>query len=350
MKRVYVLEPGAYLRKEGESLSIVKEGQKIEEIPLKNLTQLILMGYTALSGAVLNILITRRVETVLLDLKGRFKARICLDEHKHVQRRIAQYLKLNQDDFVLKTIKSLIKGKLRNQARLLSVRGNRLKSEKVLNISVAIKALAREVDRINDVEMLRGVEGHGARLYFRAFGYLITNDEFSFKGRNKRPPLDPVNALLSFVYTLLTNEVLTAIKIVGLDPYLGALHSIEYGRPSLACDLVEEWRTILGDRLVLLMINKSIIRKDHFVYRKMNSTDFIDETDLKQKRPVEMKPNTCRAFLEAYEKFLNSKITYPLTQEKTTYRTAILRQVELFKNYLMGKEKEYRPIGLSNLL
>ena len=126
------------------------------------------------------------------------------------------------------------------------------------------------------------MEGAGTRTYYAEFGRLIRNPSFSFNGRNRRPPRDPVNALLSFVYTLLTNDVQSAIKARGLDPYLGTLHEISYGRPSLACDLVEEYRCPLGDRMVLGLINRKMIRPDDFVYKNQPPDNFIDEREMRE--------------------------------------------------------------------
>jgi CRISPR-associated protein Cas1 len=349
MERVYILEQGSYLRKDGEHLNLIKNNRIVEEISLANLKRLTLIGYTSLSGAVLDALFKYRIETVLLDLRGRFKGKICVDEHKHVRRRMAQYVNLSKPDFIAQTAGVIVRGKLQSQARFLALRGQRLKNQKVLSIAAAIKTLASEVENINDIELIRGIEGHGSKLYFRAFSYLILNDEFEFHGRNKRPPKDPVNALLSFVYTLLVNEVLTAINITGLDPYLGALHTVEYGRPSLACDLVEEWRTFLGDRLVLALINRRAISRDDFVYRNIEDLDFVDETDLKQKRPVEMKPNTCMALLKAYERWMQKEIKDPFMGDHTTHRDMILRQVRRFEKYLLEQEDNYQPFCWSRL-
>jgi CRISPR-associated protein Cas1 len=347
MKRIYILENGSYIRKDGDYLKLMKANRIVEEIPLANLEHLTLIGYTSLSGAVLNTLFNHRVETVLLDPKGRFRGKICLDEHKHVRRRMAQYIHLDKQEFIVRTAGFIVAAKLRNQARFLALRGQKLKNQTLLNIAAAIRTLASEIKNINDLELIRGMEGHGSKLYFQAFPHLILNPEFEFQGRNRRPPRDPVNALLSFVYTLLTNEVLTAIKIAGLDPYLGALHAIEYGRPSLACDLVEEWRTFLGDRLVLALINRKAIGKNDFVYRDIDDLDFVDEIDLKQKRPVEMKPHTCRALLKAYEKWMQKQIKDINKGDRTSHRNMILRQIRRFEKYLLGVQQEYQPFSWS---
>lgn len=346
MQRAYILEPGTYLRKSGPNIALVRDKKVVDEVALEGLQQLTLIGYTSLSGAVIRALIKNRVETVLLNGRGRFEGRISIDEHKHVQRRQAQYVKLADRTFLVKTARDIVVGKLRTQARFLNLRGRKLNRESLLAWGMAINALSRQAGLLNaeqDMQLIRGTEGHGSRLYFQAFPHLISNPLFSFTGRNRRPPLDPVNALLSFVYTLLTNEVLTAIKRVGLDPYLGSLHEPAYGRPSLACDLVEEWRVFLGDRLVLGLLNRRTMSPDDFVYRKVPTTDYVDEKDLKSKRPVEMKPGICRAFLKSYEEWMSKRILVPATNRHTTYRGLILDQVRGFERYLLGETPAYEP-------
>lgn len=347
MRKVYVLDQGSYLRKSGPNLALYKDRKMIEEIPCANLEQLVLMGYTSLTGGVMDFLIRNRVETVFLSPRGAFRGRLNIDDHKDVERRRKQYLNLSDKDFLLKTARSLVQGKLRNQARFLQVLGQRNSSQHVLSMAMAIRAMVRNVQELDTLDILRGVEGNAAKIYFKAFGHLIKNPEFSFSIRTKRPPLDPVNALLSFIYTMLTNEVLSAIKTSGLDPCLGALHEPAYGRPSLACDLVEEWRTYLGDRLVLQLINKGSIKKHDFVFRDISRTDFVDEHDLIKKRPVEMKPGICRALIQSYEKWMNLNTQVKDLKHKLTHRGYMLHQVRKFQAYIQDDSAEYLPFNLA---
>ncbi len=187
------------------------------------------------------------------------------------------------------------------------------------------------------------MEGAATRIYYGVFKHLIRNESFTFKGRNKRPPLDTVNAMLSFVYTLLTNEVLSAIKAYGLDPYLGSLHEVSYGRPSLACDLVEEYRCFLGDRLVLGLINRKVVKPDDFIYRKQSPEEFTDEGEMKSKRPVEMKPAINRALVSAYEQMMGRRILYEPLGKEIEYRWLIMNQIRQFGRYLEKPEKSYQP-------
>jgi CRISP-associated protein Cas1 len=343
MDKVYVLEPGAYIRREGISLKIIKGADVIDHIPAEGLKSLMVVGYVSLSGGVLDFLIQNRVETVFITPTGRFKARLALDEHKHVELRRAQYIHLSNVEFALKTAKIFVQGKLNNMLHFLLLRARQYTIEELRIASIKLKAVASSIGNAKDVETLRGIEGAGTRIYFESFKHFLRNSAFTFEGRNRRPPLDPVNALLSFVYTMLTNETLSAIKISGLDPYLGALHEISYGRPSLACDLVEEYRCFLGDRLVLGLINRKVIDPGDFIYRKNAPSNFADEEEMKEKRPVQMKPATNRALIQAYEEMMKKDIAYPPLNKKITYRWLMLQQVRSFAAYIKDNNNGYSP-------
>jgi len=343
MESLYITEPGCYLRRDGRSINILKKRQIIERIPADGLKKILLVGYVSLTGGVMDFLIKNRVETVFLTPTGRFRARLGIDEHKHVAMRQAQYLQLSNDLFAAKTGGCIVAGKVENMTCFLLLRARQYQSDPLRTAAARLRMIkpACEQDADN-LDRIRGLEGAATRIYFSAFSDLIKNPEFKFHGRNRRPPLDPVNALLSFVYTLLTNEVLSAIKANGLDPYMGALHEIAYGRPSLACDLVEEYRSFLGDRLVLGIINRKMITPNDFVYRKSPPANFIDEQEMKEKRPVEMKPAIMKALIATYEEMMNRKIYYPPDDKKLSYRWLIHRQVAAFGSYLKNPEKTYR--------
>ena len=257
--------------------------------------------------------------------------------------RKAQYLRLGDPAFALATAGGIVAGKIENMARFLLLRARQYKNDELGLLVVKLRGFKSHIPEACDLDVLRGIEGAAARVYFDAFRLLVRNPSFSFQGRNRRPPLDPVNALLSFVYTLLTNEVLSSIKSAGLDPYLGSLHDVEYGRPSLACDLVEEYRCFLGDRLILGLINRKALGPGDFVYRDLPPAEFIDEKEMREKRPVEMKPAVNRTFIAAYEEMMKRSILYPPLGKKLTYRWLILHQVRSFGDFLEDPGKTYRP-------
>lgn len=343
METIYVLEPGSYLRREGNTLRVFRGNTQTAQIPAEDLKKLILVGYLSLSGGVLDFLIRKRIETVFITPTGRFRARLALDEHRHVALRKAQYLRLSKPDFALKTARIIVHGKLRNMARFLLLRARQYKDKSLRIGAVKLKAMSETAWGMEDLGKLRGLEGSAARAYFELFDALLRNPSFEFHGRNRRPPLDATNAMLSFIYTMLTNEVLSAINACGLDPYLGSLHEISYGRPSLACDLVEEYRAFLGDRFVLGLINRKAVGPEDFLIRKNPPADYRDEDEMKARRPVEMKPRINRAFIASYEEMMKRNISHGTPPAKTTYRMLILRQVRAFAAFLKNPDEMYTP-------
>ena len=273
-----------------------------------------------------------------MTLGGRFRARLLLDDSGHVRLRQQQYLQLAKTAVKTELARTVVAGKLENQIRLLLRRGSQYGSDELRQVAVQIKALQQQLPKINDVDKIRGIEGYAARLFFGTFALLIRNEDFRFGGRNRRPPLDPVNALLSFVYTLFTNEVLNAIRVSGLDPYLGALHEIASGRPSLACDLVEEWR-VFGERLVLGLINRRAVRSNDFIYRK--------SAEIKSGlRPVEMKPAIYRALIKTWHRQLDQRLHYPPTGLETSIRWIIHSQSRRLAEWLQGESEQYIPFRM----
>lgn len=345
MEAIYLLEPGAYLRKDANCLSVVKGGQLVDRIPLEGLKRLVLVGRASLTGAVLDVLIQNRVETVFITATGRYRGRLAVDEHSHVELRRAQYLRLSDPGFALSSAAVMVKGKIANMQRFLLLRGRRDQNEVLRQAAVRLKAMAAAASQAKGLDQLRGIEGAATAVYFQVFNAMILNGAFVFRGRTRRPPLDPVNALMSFVYTLLTNEVLSAIKTCGLDPFLGALHEVSYGRPSLACDLVEEYRCFLGDRLVLGLINHKAIGPEDFIVRASPPAEFVDEAEMRAKRPVEMKPSVCRSFIAAYEKMMQRDIFYKPGGHKVTYRMLLLHQARRFAEWLKDDARIYQPFA-----
>ncbi|NCC25378.1 MAG: CRISPR-associated endonuclease Cas1 [Deltaproteobacteria bacterium] len=344
MERVFVLETGTYIRKSGPNLALVRDGKTVEEVALDGLRALTLVGYPTLTAAVLRELVSKRIETVILNPKGRFEARLVLDEHKHVERRRNQYAVLSDPERAGACARAIVRGKLETQARFLGKRATATANAALAASAARIRALQRSLDGAGaDLDLIRGMEGHASNVYFQSFPGLVTNMDFEFNGRSRRPPLDPLNALLSFTYTLVTSEVTNAIQRVGLDPYLGSLHATAYGRPSLACDLVEEWRVLLVDRLVLGLVNRRAIKKDDFIFRQAPKGGYADEAEMRDKRPVEMGPGLRRTFLQAYEAWMNRQAHHPATGKNHTHRGLILEQARLFLAFVMGEAEAYTP-------
>jgi CRISPR-associated protein Cas1 len=243
-----------------------------------------------------------------------------------------------------------VRGKLHNQRTLL-LRSNRALANHDGDAPVAerarqIGALIGEVERLpieadgppdprypqaeSALGSLHGFEGAGAAAFFAAFRFLL-RQELGFDGRHRRPPTDPVNVLLSFGYTLLMNQVMSAVQVVGFDPYIGYLHSEGYGKPALALDLMEEMRTPIVDSVVLTVINKNILRADHF------------EEVLGVQR---LTPGGRKLFLQQFEQRLNTEIEHPVFKTKATYRRCLELQARLLAKFVLGEIPEYRPFQI----
>lgn len=339
---VYVLESGSWLKKDGGSLLVVKGDSVIDRIPGSGLKRLILMGRVSMTSGVMDFLVENRVETVFASSSGRFRARMGIDADSHVELRRSQYFRLSEPLFAAATARNIVAGKITSMARLCARRARDYGSEELSSFALRLKASLPSQNEVS-IEKIRGFEGLASRIYFSAFSRLLRNEDFTFNGRNRRPPLDPVNAMLSYVYTVLTVDVLSAIQTVGLDPYLGTLHEIAYGRPSLACDLVEEFRAAVADRLVLGLLNRRVVRQDDFIRRNPVQKAYANEDDMAKNRPVEMKPSARSRLVEAYEELMNSYITDAGEQTRIKARTVISRQARRFAESLKTGAEPYQP-------
>lgn len=339
---IYILEQGAWLKKDGGSLMVMKGNILIDRIPGNGLKRLILMGRVSMTSGVVDFLLENKVETVFASPSGRFRARLGVDADSHVERRRSQYLKLSDPEYAAETARCIVAGKITNMASLCARRGRDYGSEDLSASAMRLKA-SLPPNRELVMDKIRGYEGLASRIYFSAFSLLLRNDSFMFKGRNKRPPLDPVNAMLSYIYTVLTVDVLSAIQTVGLDPYLGTLHEIAYGRPSLACDLVEEFRPAIADRLVLGLLNRKAVSPDDFIYRTPQRKAYADDEDMAANRPVVMKPTARSRLMAAYEEMMNSTVVDGSDHTKIKVRTLILKQARSFSESLLSVDQPYRP-------
>lgn len=274
LNTVYVTTEGASLRKDGENLVAQVEGVEKARVPLHMLASVVAFGPVVVSPALIGACAAGGVTIVLLDRIGRFQARIEGPVSGNVLLRRQQYRTSEQPTSI---IRSFLTGKIANQRtvlqRALRDRAADAPAEPRIAVETAIDRLGRILRRValgpDDVDGLRGCEGEAAQHYFGVFDHLILSDEpaMRFSGRSRRPPLDAINALLSFLYTLLTHDCRSACEAVGLDPAVGFLHRDRPGRPSLALDLMEELRPVLADRLALVLVNRKQVRASDFETR-----------------------------------------------------------------------------------
>ncbi len=353
MSVLYLLEQNVTVAKEGGRLLIKKEGTVSSAVHLFKLDQIVLFGNIFLTPAVIQYLLKEGIDTAFLTRRGRYLGRLQSALGKNIILRREQFRKIEDRDFCLKTAKSIVKGKLVN-LRTVLMRLNRTRTTVDLDNQVlSLRNLIPKVDEVESLDSLRGYEGRGSAVYFEGFSRGFLTDDFVFPGRVRRPPTDPVNALLSLGYMLLLNQVIAAVSLVGFDPFFGSLHSMDYGRPSLALDLMEEWRPTIVDTLVLSVLNLKALSPSDFEERPSEEEATADNEDTPYAQPSEeRKPAIVlteegfRRFITQYERKMNQKVQYHLSGDQLTYRDCIREQVRHFARYLKGDEKEYQAMPL----
>lgn len=328
MSTLYVTEQYTTLRKEDERIKLYKGKELLTDIPVFKIKQVVIFGEVTVTASTIRKLAENKITLCYLTERGKFISRMDGDVSKNVIVRLKQYENhLDIENGSVKFSKSFISGKIKN-SRTVLMKSNRGedKSEAFKEAIADLNRLEKQLKDEADVDSIRGIEGRAAAVYFSVFSEMIKGD-FKFEKRNKRPPKDPINAMLSFGYVLLSNELFSAISCVGLDPHIGFLHRLRYGRPSLALDLMEEFRALFVDRLVLSIVNNNILKEDDF-------QEVLGE--------VKMSKRAIKKFLEAYESKKYDEIYHPIFKYKTTYQQCFHLQARLFSKALM-EEIEYVP-------
>lgn len=336
LNTLYVTQPQSYVHLENDTLRVDVEHVKRLQVPLHHVGALVCFGNVMLSPAALHRCAETGISVVLLDMNGRFKARLEGPVNGNILLRQAQYAKAQDEAVALDIARACIAGKIRN-CRYVLLRSARDANEE--QSAQACRAVAGELGHIlkklpdqSTLDALRGAEGDAARRYFDAQPYLLrpdSRDAFAMNGRSRRPPLDRFNALLSFLYALLTQECRSALESVGLDPQLGFLHTVRPGRPALALDLMEEFRPILADRLALTLVNR----------QQLKASDF----EVFEGGPVKLRDDARKALLIAYQERKKEDITHPLLTQKIPLGLLPQLQARLLARYLRGDVTAYVP-------
>jgi len=330
---VYVTEQDSFIGKIDERLSVKANKATLLDVPLIKVDGLVVLGRATVSPAAVFELLERRIPLSFLTGTGRYLGRLEPELTKNIFVRKAQWQAAGESARAIHVVQGFVRGKLKSYRQTL-LRREREQSE--LNLQSHITRLEQAIapiDKTTSIDSLRGLEGAGSAAYFGCFDKLIKGSEFEFKNRNRRPPTDPVNALLSLGYSLLRHDIQGALNIVGFDPYLGYLHVERYGRPSLALDLMEEFRPLVVDAVVLAALNKrSLIPKDFTTEPLSNAVSLTKEG--------------LHTFLRLYEIKKQSKFKHPVLLKQCTYREAFEIQARLLAKYLMGEIEKYPPLIL----
>lgn len=336
LNTLYVTTPDAYLHLDNDTLRIEIERETRLRVPLHHLSAVVCLGHVLVSPILMHRLADEGKSLVLLDVHGRFKARLEGPVSGNVLLRQAQHRHLASADFCLAAAKSCIAGKLKNCRQVL-LRGARETGREDANTTLTavadefVRALAR-LEHAADLDAVRGIEGDVAKRYFAVLGLIVRPEArvaFTPSGRTRRPPLDRMNALLSFLYAMLMNDVRSAIESVGLDPQIGFLHAVRPGRAALALDLMEEFRPLLADRLALTLINRRQIVADDFTERPGGA--MLLEGDAR------------KAVVVAYQERKQEILTHALLATPIPLGLAPFVQARLFARVVRGDAEVYLP-------
>lgn len=335
LNTLFVTTQGSYLSKEGETVVVKLDGDIRLRIPVHTLSGIVCFGNVRCSPYLMGFCAESGVAVSFLSEHGRFMAKVQGPLSGNVLLRREQYRKADDLDFSARVAKFILTGKIAN-CRTVLQRALRDHSEKINEKEVreAVTQLTRQLDFFDQdgsLDVIRGLEGDSARIYFNVFDQLIVTqkDAFSFNQRNRRPPLDNVNCLLSFIYTLLMHDIRSALESVGLDPAVGFLHRDRPGRPGLALDLMEEFRPYVADRLVLTLINLQKVQPKGF--KKMET------------KAVVMTDDTRKTVLVAYQERKREEISHPFLGEKMMIGMLFHVQAQLMARFLRGDMDGYPP-------
>lgn len=326
MAIIYVTQQGATIRHIAGRIIVRREDKIIQEVPDFKVEQIIIFGNIQLTSSAMTYCFEQGIDVCFLSSTGKYRGRLESRLAKNVLIRQRQHESVKDPSFCVRNASAIVSGKIKSMISMVQQQ-RRLRMDGRSPIS-ELEALLPKVSAANNLDSLNGFEGVASAAYFRTFKSALKND-WGFEVRKYHPSPDPVNALLSFGYTLLHNDLFAAINIVGLDPYAGVFHRPHQGHATLASDLMEEHRSVVVDRLVLTLLNKRIIVE----------TDFI----LNPNKQLRLAPEALKRFLQSYATQLNETFFYPLQKIHTSYRKILELQVRLFARVILGEESIYQP-------
>ncbi len=333
---LYVDEPGCAIKKTGERILVAKENEIIRDIPLIHLGQVVISGNVNLTTPAMQTLLHEGIPVVFLSAYGRYHGALTPQVSRNSLLRRAQHRVADNAEKCLALSKAFVHGKIWNMRTMLQRR--KWRAEKgtedalapLLASIQAMHGMQKRVPHAEALTQLLGMEGNASGEYFRSFAFMLKSEMgFDFQRRSRRPPADATNALLSFAYSLLTADMMAAIQIVGMDPYIGFFHQLKYGKPCLALDLMEEFRPIIADSVVITLINTRQLTPDDF---EQNHGGWY------------LKPNARKKFYAAYETRKNETFTHPVFKYKLSFRRAMELQARLLAKYLTDEIDAYTPL------
>jgi CRISPR-associated protein Cas1 len=382
---VYVTVQGARVIREGRHL-LVRLGDDIHHtLFIGKLEQLVLCGNITLTTPALSLLLREGIDTVFLRQDGRYRGRLAGAEPKNVQLRRRQFQLTFDEEFCRAAARDIVRGKLCNMLTLLQRIKRTRQSDVADGAAGSVRALLDKLDGAASLDTVRGLEGAATARYFEGLRQGL-DDDHGFRKRVRRPPTDPVNSVLSLLYTFLINRVYAAVRLAGLDPYPGVLHTLDYGRQALPLDLVEEFRAPLGEALTLALFNLRILKKEDFyvfdppplampviedssidvaVRDPLGKMSALEDEDELFDMPAQVLAETAgevegrqgrgavrlhsaafKKVITAFEKKMQTEFYHPLAERRMTYADALIFQARQYRRLIEGEAAQYYPLLL----
>jgi len=330
MTTLYVTDQGAYVRVKYKQFQVFHEKELKISVPVNQVSHVVLFGCCNLSHGAVSLALQRKIPVLYLASNGRYFGRLDTEGHAQIDYLTKQVEHAQDEAFTHRQAQAIIVAKLHNSRILLQRMNRKRRTDVATEAIAALPGLMKQVSEADSIETMLGFEGQGANLYFRAYASLLKG-KFEFEKRTRRPPTDPVNSLLSLGYTLLSQNLHSMVETVGLHTHFGNLHKSHKNRPSLVCDLVEEFRAMVVDVLVAYLINSDIFTQEDF-------------TPPDGRGGVYLQPDALKKFLKHWEEKLQQKITHPHTGHKVSYRRCFELQVWEYVACLIGDQETYRPM------
>lgn len=334
LNTLYITQPQSYLSKDGQNIVVSVNQQEVFRIPALNIESIVIFGYMGVSPGLMKLCTDNGIGLCFMTPNGKFISRISGPVHGNVLLRMKQYAINSDKEKSVNLARLFVQAKLHNCRQFLMRNIREHGDNPQINTAQnKLMLLKNSLHSVIDAATIMGMEGQAASIYFGVFDELILNKNsiFRFNVRTRRPPKDPINVLLSFTYTLLTNEIVNALESVGLDPNVGFLHTLRPGRPSLALDMIEEFRPTLCDRFVLSLINKKQLSDKHFSYHRDGVVNITDDGR--------------KILLTSWQNRKKEEIMHPYLKEKVSYGLLPYIQAMLMARYIRGEIDGY-PIFL----
>jgi CRISPR-associated protein Cas1 len=325
MTTLYLREQGAVLRRVGERLVVTKNHDRLEDVPIIHVKQVVVMGNIQVTTPAVALLLQEEVDVVFLSSRGKFRGRLMTTGSRFAKLRHRQLRLMGDEERTLAIARAIVAAKLTNQAHLLQALG-------ASRAARGIRQDTQKARRASNIESLRGHEGAAGARYFAALRGLIPG-AWGFERRIYHPPTDRVNAMLSLGYTLLLKDATAAVQLVGLDPFLGFFHAIDYGRPSLVLDVMEPFRPLV-DEMVLQIIQEGIIKRDDFRPPREGDAAILLTDD------------ACARYFHAYEQQIERRATCSPSGKQTSYHRCLELQARQLAQVVLGSRAAFQPFKM----